>query len=219
MRLKLELQDKANLVNLVKQLKQKCLQVDYNSKRNILTGKIDDNEKLIYYLTNCDSLPASAMDIKTSVAKLNEYTAKLFLATDNLDNQYQYKASQVSSQNCELQYDNSGLELDCPQLAGVDCVETQRLLFNSLSSLPPGLPSRSTSSGSSRSARLPPPRPGSCLPGLEAPVPGYSRPGPLLPSMADHITGACLKDIKDQAQHSRNFIVKEEEFPSLSRSS
>ena len=99
----------------------------------------------------------------------------------------------------------SGLELDCPQLAGVECVETQRLLFTAcLSSLPPGLPSRSPSSGSSRSARLPPPRPGSCLPGLEAPLPGYSQPGPLSLSMADHITGACLEDIKDQAQHSRS---------------
>ena len=70
------------MVNLVKQLKQKCLKNDYDAKRNILTGQKDDNEKLINYLTNCDSLPASSMAIKTAIDKLNEYTAKLIVATD-----------------------------------------------------------------------------------------------------------------------------------------
>ena len=100
--MKLELQDKANLF---KQLKLKCLKIDYDSKSNILNGKRYENEKIIDYLTNCDGLPASATAIKTAIENLNEYTAKLIWATDKLDGQYKYKASQVSSQNCELQYD------------------------------------------------------------------------------------------------------------------
>ena len=102
MRLKLELQNK--------QLKLKCLKVDYDSKRNILTGKINDNEKLIDHLTNYQNyltkcIPVSAMAIKTAIDKLNEYTAKLLEAIDNLDNQYEFKISQITSLICELQYD------------------------------------------------------------------------------------------------------------------
>ena len=86
-------------------MKLKCLKIDYDLKQNILTGKKVENEKLIEFLTNFDSLPASAMAIKTAIEKLTEYTDKLILATDKLENQYQYKTSQVSFQNYELKDD------------------------------------------------------------------------------------------------------------------
>jgi len=180
--------------NLVKQLKLKCLKTDYDSKKNFLTGKKNDNEKLIDYLNllnNRDTHPASALAIKTAIDKLNEYTAKLFRSIDDLDNQYYQKetllkTSQVSPNNYELMCDISAL--DCPQLTSVE-LDTLRLLSSaSLSALPPGLPSVSPFSGLPNLARPPPPVPGSRPPGLLAPGPSHSPPGLPPASGAPRIT-------------------------------
>jgi len=159
-------------VTVVKSLKLRFLKTEFDGKKALLMNKNSENGKLITYLTNMnsnESNKASFSAIKTSIDKLNEFSARLYNGIENLQAKYNDKVrlaeqSPGSLNNVELDFDLSSLE--SPQLNSVE-VDTLRLLTSvSLNSRPPVAPFASFPN----TTRPPPSRP----PGLLGPPPGLT---------------------------------------------
>merc|ERR1719219_2419530 len=139
------------------------------------TNKNVENGRLINYLNNMNSNETNQPNfsaLKSSIDKLNEFSAKLFNGLENLQAKYEGIVRQVelspgSLANTELQFDTSSLE--SPQLTSVE-VDTLRLLtsssLNTTVTRPPGAPFP----GLPLTSRPPPTRP----PGLLGPPPGLA---------------------------------------------
>jgi len=158
-------------MSMVKSLKLRFLKTEYDWKKAFLVNKNLENEKLIGYLTNInsnESNQASSTVIKSSMDKLNEFSAKLFNGLETLQAKYDEKVRQVehspaSMNNIDLNFETSSLE--SPQLSSIE-VDTLRLLTSvSLTvNRPPGAPFV----GLPNTSRPPPSRP----PGMLGPPPG-----------------------------------------------
>jgi len=149
--------------SMIKSLKLRFLKTEYDGKKALLMSKNLENEKLIGYLTNMNSNESNQTNfsaIKSSLDKLNEFSAKLFNGLETLQARYDEKVRQVeqspgSLANMELNFDTSSLE--SPQLNSVE-VDTLRLLTSvNLNNMnrPPGAPF----AGLPNTSRPPPTRP------------------------------------------------------------
>merc|ERR1712179_56514 len=149
--------------SMIKSLKLRFLKTEYDGKKALLMSKNLENEKLIGYLTNMNSSESNQTNfsaIKSSLDKLNEFSAKLFNGLETLQARYDEKVRQVeqspgSLANMELSFDTSSLE--SPQLNSVE-VDTLRLLTSvNLNNMnrPPGAPF----AGLPNTSRPPPARP------------------------------------------------------------
>jgi len=127
---------------LIKTLKLKSLKTNYDGIKSFLTRKRLDNEKLMTYLVNMNQTQthqASISTIQSSLAKLNEYSARLHQGMDDLQVKYEEKilqveAAPVSKAKVDLTFDSTSF--DRPQLIS-DEVDTLRLLISvSLNSRP-----------------------------------------------------------------------------------
>jgi len=150
-------------MSMIKTLKLRFLKTEFDGKKALLMNKNLENEKLIGYLANMNSNESNQTNvsaIKSSMDKLNEFSAKLFNGLETLQARYDEKVRQVeqspgSLTNVELNFDTSSLE--SPQLTSIE-VDTLRLLTSvslNNTSRPPGAPF----AGLPNTSRPPPSRP------------------------------------------------------------
>jgi len=179
-----QLQSSRDQEVMIKALKLKCLKTEYDGAKLFLMGKKVENEKLMSNLANMnnnDTNQASYSTIKSSIDKLNGYSARLYQAIDDLQDKYTEKVRHVeqnpgSGNNTDLNFDSSSFE--SPQLTSVE-VDTLRLLASvSLNARPQVAPFANYPN----TTRPPPSRP----PGLLGPPPGLSGLPPR--SEADSLT-------------------------------
>ena len=121
----------------VERLKLKCLQDEFNHKKNFLLNKTSDNEKLITITLHQDSLD-----------KLNQFSAVLSAGLEELAMKYEERRlaiQQQRSNNLDLEFDLS--RFSGPRIDNIE-IETLKLLVNNISltktppqplSPPPGL--------------------------------------------------------------------------------
>jgi len=169
-----QLQGSREQEGFLKTLKLKCLKTEFEAARSFLMGKKVENEKLISYLAimNNSEVHQGSNTIKSSIEKLNEFSARLYRAIDDLQEKYEEKVRQIERNHgievSDLNFDTASF--DSPQLTSVD-VDTLRLLASvNLNSRPQVAPFANYPN----TTRPPPSRP----PGLLGPPPG-------LPPMAE----------------------------------
>ena len=142
----IKLQQQADKERAIKTLQLKCLKVDYEAKKAILSRKRSDNEQLIDHLTKIMGPGNSAENasLRSNIDKLNNWSANLFAALDNLHQRYEETKRSIDTSasnfqtNLEVSFDMSIVE--SPNLASIE-LDTLRLLttasYNSGSSRPP----------------------------------------------------------------------------------
>jgi len=180
-----QLQSSRDQEVVIKTLKLKCLKTEFDGIKSFLMGKNGENEKLMTYLANLNNNEThqSFNTIKSSIEKLNEYSARLYRALDDLQAKYDEKVRQVernpgSDANVNLNFDSSSL--DSHQLNSVE-VDTLRLLTSvNLNSRPQVAPFPNYPN----TTRPPPSRP----PGLLGPPPGLPPMSEASSSIADNLT-------------------------------
>eukprot|EP00092_Neocalanus_flemingeri_P039096 GFUD01042557.1.p1 GENE.GFUD01042557.1~~GFUD01042557.1.p1 ORF type:complete len:1549 (-),score=469.67 GFUD01042557.1:273-4919(-) len=170
----------------IKSLKLKCLNTDFDGIKSFLLGMKVENEKLMTYLVNMNNNEAhqsSLSTIKSSIDQLNEYSARLYRAMDDLQAKYDEKVRHVeltpsSGASLDLNFDSSSL--DSPQLTSVE-VDTLRLLTSvSLNSRPQVAPFANYPTTT---------RPSPCRPpGLLGPPPGLPPRSENNSSLSDNLT-------------------------------
>merc|ERR1712106_1099893 len=92
-----QLQSSRDQEVVIKTLKLKCLKTEFDGIKSFLMGKNGENEKLTTYLANLNNNEThqSFNTIKSSIEKLNEYSARLYRALDDLQAKYDEKVRQV----------------------------------------------------------------------------------------------------------------------------
>eukprot|EP00090_Calanus_glacialis_P031446 TRINITY_DN5190_c0_g1_i2.p1 TRINITY_DN5190_c0_g1~~TRINITY_DN5190_c0_g1_i2.p1 ORF type:complete len:1519 (-),score=592.62 TRINITY_DN5190_c0_g1_i2:152-4708(-) len=183
----------------VKSLKLRCLKTEFDGKKTFLMSKNLENEKLITYLTNMNSNEAnqaSFSTIKSSIDKLNEFSARLYNGIETLQAKYEEKIRLVEQSPgavpVELNFDSSSLE--SPQLTSVE-VDTLRLLTSvSLNTRPQVAPFASYPN----TTRPPPSRP----PGLLGPPPGLPPRSDTNNPLPDNLTSIRAASARPRAASS-----------------
>ena len=141
----LALQKTTEKDNTIKILKLKCLKVDYDAKKAMLTQKRTDNEQLIDNLSKLfgsDANEASKAAVRAAIEKLNSYSASIFMALEQLGQNYEDRKRALetapNSMVTEVMVDLAFL--DTHTLDNVE-LDTLRLLttanYNSGASRPP----------------------------------------------------------------------------------